>query len=79
MSDQNEPVVAMKVEDLVGKTIKEATEIIDRVMNPAGNIVTTIRETEIDGEGMMVTMDFRDDRVNVATANGVITKIMNCG
>jgi hypothetical protein len=57
---------------LVGVTAERAEEI-------AAEQGWTIRIVEQDGESFAVTMDFRQDRVNVVVADGVITAVANIG
>ena len=44
-----------------------------------GTEITRIRPIIIDGEGMMVTMDHRLDRLNVELAGGKVVKIIKTG
>jgi hypothetical protein len=38
-----------------------------------------IRVVEQDGNPLPVTMDYRPDRINVATSDGIITRVVNFG
>jgi hypothetical protein len=57
---------------LIGKTLEEGKAY-------AESIGCTLRVTKKDGEGMMVTMDFRPNRINVAIVNNIITEVLNMG
>ena len=63
-------------ETLVGKTVKEAEEHI-KLNDVAhdGLSIEGIRVTSVDGEEMMVSMDYDDWRLNVSTVDGIIVKI----
>lgn len=56
------------MENLVGLTLKSAKENLkDR----------DYRIVRIDGVGMMITCDFRTDRVNLEVENNIIVKTYN--
>jgi hypothetical protein len=55
--------------DLVGLVLKEA----EKVAEQQGFTVRVVRE---DGEDLAVTDDFRQDRVNVAVVDGVVTEVV---
>ena len=57
---------------LVGKTLEEGKVY-------AESQGCTIRVTSKDGEGMMVTMDFRPNRINVSIVKNVITGVGKMG
>lgn len=57
---------------VIGKTIDEANEI-------AIGYNAIVRETQTNGESLIVTQELRPNRYNVATENGVITKVLNIG
>ena len=52
-----------------------ARAIIGRHLNEARRIYPNIREVIRDGQHLVVTQDFRRDRINVETRNGVINRI----
>jgi hypothetical protein len=54
-------------ESIIGMTVEEA----DRVVTDAG---ASTRTLEIDGEGLAGTDDWRTDRINLAVANGIVTR-----
>jgi hypothetical protein len=59
-------------EDLVGLTVEAAEE----------NLSTkgfVLRVTEEDGRSGAITMDIRDDRLNVAVVDGKISQIFGIG
>ena len=41
----------------------------------SGERVRRVRPVKVDGERMMMTMDYRTDRINVETENGKIVRI----
>jgi hypothetical protein len=45
-------------------------------VNVSGHRITKVRPIIIDGEHMIVTMDFRQDRVNVELADGRVVRIV---
>ena len=57
---------------IIGKTLIVA----EQLCKDAGY---TIRVTEEDGEHLMVTCDLRNNRINVATVNGNVTKFQSIG
>jgi hypothetical protein len=58
------------MDQLVGKTVEEASALLGGAK---------VRVVEKDGEGLMVTMDYNPDRVNVAVAHGKIVRFVNNG
>ena len=67
------------LEQMIGMTVEEANVWLAEAkpMNE-GTVVTTIRPMEVDGEGMMGTMDYREDRANVSIVAGRITQVQGC-
>ena len=64
---------------LLGKTIQEGEQWLNEVKPKNGDtVVTTIRAMEIDGEAMMGTEDYREDRANVSIVAGRITQVQGC-
>lgn len=65
------------------KGVFDATEIVGGSLQGAERAAQaegcSVREVERDGEGLAVTEDFRPDRVNVATENGEVTRIVSLG
>ena len=57
---------------LVGMTLEDA-EVW------AGARGMTIRPVRIDGEDLAVTMDYREDRINVEIKNGVVSVVQGLG
>ena len=45
-------------------------------VNVSGHKITKVRPIIIDGEHMIVTMDFRQDRINVELADGRVVRIV---
>ena len=63
---------------LMGKTLEDANEIIRELQILVnGERIKIIRPQVIDGEGLMTTCDYRQDRLNVEIRNSKIVKI--CG
>jgi len=61
----------------MGKTVEEATATVgSEEIFYSGERVRKVRPVKVDGEAMMVTMDYRTDRINVETENGKIVKIV---
>lgn len=58
--------------DLTGLTVDEAT----RVAEQSGWSVRVVRE---DGVDLAVTMDFRENRMNVAVVDGLVTELVSIG
>lgn len=50
--------------------------IIGRRLNDARLIYPNIRPVIVDGQSQAITLDFRQDRINVETNNGYITRIV---
>lgn len=48
----------------------------ERHVNPLGY---TIRLVEVDGQGLMVTMDYNPQRINVRSRNGRVMQVVNLG
>lgn len=42
-----------------------------------GNKISKMRAAVVDGEPRMVTMDYREDRINVELKNNVVIKIIS--
>jgi hypothetical protein len=65
------------------KGVFDATEIVGESLQGAERAAQaegcSVREVERDGESLAVTEDFRPDRVNVATENGEVTRIVSLG
>lgn len=59
-------------ETLVGMTVEDAEAL-------AEENDWIIRQLKIDGEDQMATMDLRDNRINVAVEDGVITEVLGGG
>lgn len=57
---------------LIGLSVDDASEA-------AAARGFTIRVTKLDGQDLMVTMDYRTDRVNVEVANGVVVAVIGIG
>lgn len=55
-------------EELIGLTLESAREILKD---------KKYRIVRIDGKGMMVTCDYRPERLNLEIENNIITKIHN--
>ena len=66
------PGAAAPVPQLVGETLDEATAIAEAS-------AMTIRVVEEDGQMLPATRDLRPNRINVAVADGVVTKVVNLG
>ena len=62
--------VSEMYQDIIGKTVREA-----EAMYPAH----TIRIAERDGESLMLTMEFRFNRINVGLTGEIITKVFDVG
>ena len=60
------------LDDLVGLSLDEFTAA-------AESRGWTVRVTELDGQPQPGTMDYRDDRVNIAVTGGTVTTIVNIG
>lgn len=58
--------------EIVGESLAEA----ERAAQREG---CSVREVQRDGEGLAVTDDYRPDRVNVATEDGEVTRIVSLG
>ncbi len=56
-------------EQLIGKTREEAEQITS----------LRVRPTRVDGQPTVCTRDYRLDRINVETLDGIITKVTNFG
>lgn len=56
------------MDHLIGKTVEEARQELE----PKGN---TVRVVSKDGQPMMVTMDYRENRLNVEIVDNKIVKI----
>ena len=52
---------------------------VDQAQEKAQEQGHSIRVSMVDGNSSIVTMDLRSNRVNVATENGLITKIFTNG
>jgi hypothetical protein len=65
------------------KQVFDATATIGESLSAASDAASAagceIREVVKDGEQLAATQDFRPDRVNVATENGQVTKIVSIG
>merc|ERR1712129_147785 len=76
-SKNSEKITSDNSGRLVGKTNKEANEIIrNEEIIHGGERITTIRPRRVNGEAMFGTCDYRTDRINVETENGKIVKIL---
>ncbi len=69
LCEQGEPE-GFELDDIEGKSIAEAEEF-------AASIDQSFRTVVIDGEHQVVTLDFRDDRMNVQVDDGTVTRY--CG
>ena len=58
--------------ELIGMTIESARVVLEKNG-------MKIRAVKQNGRGSIVTMDYRPERLNVATVNGVITEILKLG
>lgn len=61
----------MEDQELIGKTLKEANQVVESY--------ESIRVNELDGKHMAGTCDFNPDRINVVIDDGVITRINGRG
>ena len=50
--------------------------VVSCYANVSGHKITKVRPIIIDGEHMIVTMDFRQDRINVELADGRVVRIV---
>merc|ERR1712129_351989 len=67
-SKNSEKITSDNSGRLVGKTNKEADEIIrNEEIIHGGERITTIRPRRVNGEAMLGTCDYRTDRINVET------------
>lgn len=71
-------------ETLIGKTVKEAEEYIKKndVFHDDKNDFMSIDEIRVideDGEGLMMSMDYDNGRLNVETIDGIIVQILYIG
>jgi hypothetical protein len=67
------------LQGLIGKTEEEANLWLAETKPKNGETeVTCVRAMTVDGEGMMGTMDYREDRANVVTVDGKITEVQGC-
>jgi hypothetical protein len=60
--------------DLIGLTFEAAEE----ALTGRGRGLS-LRATQVDGDGVGMTMDIRMDRVNVALVNDVVTEVFGIG
>jgi hypothetical protein len=58
------------MEEIIGATISEAQELMTE---------NTIRVSVRDGEHLVLTCDYRSDRINVETQDDTIVKITGIG
>lgn len=56
--------------NIIGKTIDEAKSMCKKCL---------VRETTRDGKPLMVTMDYRSERINVSIQQGIIKSVINTG
>lgn len=69
-----DPVFAV----LIGMTTQEAKDhLSNNDIQYKGVRIQSLRTCEVDGQPQMMTMDYRVERVNVATTAGVITKVVS--
>ncbi|MBJ7347759.1 MAG: hypothetical protein JHC87_04205 [Thermoleophilaceae bacterium] len=66
------PPEAFDANTLIGKSLKDAKQ-------EAAKFSCSIRAVEVGGKPQAATMDFREDRVNVATSDGRVTKVISIG
>lgn len=66
------PPEAFDANTLVGKTLSDAKQ-------EAAKFGCSVRAVELDGKPQAATMDFREDRVNVAISDGRVTKVLSIG
>lgn len=59
-------------DSLLGKTVDEAEKLVR-------GIGKWIRVTSVNGEPMVVTRDYKVDRINVHVHFGMITKVQGAG
>merc|ERR1712117_494112 len=65
---------------LLGKTLDEASNILkNENIIYKDTRIARVRPTIIDGEHMIVTMDHREDRINVEVRDGKVVKILKSG
>ena len=72
MPDSSLPTVDSAAAVLVGLTEAEAHDA-------AAEHGWTVRVARLDGEDQPLTMDFREDRVNVEITDGKVTSIVSVG
>jgi hypothetical protein len=73
-----EPILN-SLKGMIGKTVEEAELWLTEVQPKNGKTdVVLVRAMIIDGEPMMGTMDYREDRVNVKVSAGRITEVIDC-
>lgn len=67
-------------DSLIGMTVPAAVAHVGaHPVSFQGQVVHSIRVVEQDGQGLMATMDFRPERLNVAIAGGNIVRLINLG
>jgi hypothetical protein len=67
----------MNIEDLVGMSVFDATDLLQKLREE--HSIKAIVAVLIDGESILMTSDYRPDRLQVETENNKIVRIRGRG